>query len=375
MESNLHRLINEKLAVLGRVDLPGIGSIKVSRASAKVDYHEGVIEPPEGYLEFEGNTSALDAFYFCDSEDSIYGDANNSGVYQEINRYFEKQEPYIIPEVGRLEKIGDDIIFEQDDESCHIESFRVLKPVQFVPLTSGADFVKKSTTPKRPLNGTKSSFSWKLWVALILILLNVGLLFYALNYNTFSSGSKVSVNLPEDRLNIRPMEDQVDDEVDSVTEEYSADEWDAAGEQDEEDATDAKDTQEEDTIDTSADFQSYTMPEIVEDDPVIDEAINDEYNREETGQIKNIESEALGLARLLELNTKGETCALVLGAFGNAQNITNMQQDLESKGFRVYTQEIGELTRVGVYVPCRSGSEAVSLGRQVIESGAWLLKL
>lgn len=373
MIADLHNLINKKLAVFNRVDLPNIGSLTVWRTSASVNYQENHIAPPTAAIKFNSDKDNLDPFYFVDMGSSIYGEDQSDALHHLMLDAFEKGESYIIEDLGQFKSIDGQVVFEQDEDTPHLMPFKVLKPVQFVPISRSHEFaLRHQTVGSTKVPTGRRVRSWKLWLAATLVLLNVGLIAYALNYQKFKSSEKVPVNLPEDRINIKPEEKEMPTLADSFLMDSKA--IDSA-------AIDipTEDTPPEDNIDalpedTSVNFQSFNSfgkAEGIEDTPK--KSPNQDNSPVDAEKPSNEVQSAED--KLRQLNQQGRDCVLVLGAFGNGDNVTRMRADLEARGFSVYTQAKGTLTRVGIYLPCESGDRSVDLGRQAMDSGAWLLKI
>jgi cell division septation protein DedD len=73
----------------------------------------------------------------------------------------------------------------------------------------------------------------------------------------------------------------------------------------------------------------------------------------------------------------GRPCVIVTGSFSKSTNINKMVKHLQSKGYKVYTENLGELTRVGVEHTCTAGSNIDSIVETIksqINSDAWILE-
>jgi hypothetical protein len=69
-------------------------------------------------------------------------------------------------------------------------------------------------------------------------------------------------------------------------------------------------------------------------------------------------------------------CVIITGSFSRDSNIKNQRTRLENLGYSVYTENIGNLTRVGVLVDCKEANlkSELSYIRANIESAAWIME-
>jgi cell division septation protein DedD len=94
----------------------------------------------------------------------------------------------------------------------------------------------------------------------------------------------------------------------------------------------------------------------------INKAKSNSSNKFENGRIEKLD---------------GRPCVIVTGSFSKSTNTVKMVKHLQSKGYKVYTESLGELTRVGVVHQCTAGSNIDSIVETIknqINSDAWILE-
>ena|GEM_PF-3705522 len=69
------------------------------------------------------------------------------------------------------------------------------------------------------------------------------------------------------------------------------------------------------------------------------------------------------------------SCVIIVGAYGEGNNMRTMMNKLEAKGYKVYVDSARSLSRVGVYSACDQGdlNQNLSYLKQNIEPTSWIL--
>lgn len=71
-----------------------------------------------------------------------------------------------------------------------------------------------------------------------------------------------------------------------------------------------------------------------------------------------------------------ESCVIVSGSFSSSSNVNRMTEIIQSHGYPVYKEGVGDLVRVGAIVNCNPGELEAHLSyiRENIEQASWLLE-
>ena len=68
-------------------------------------------------------------------------------------------------------------------------------------------------------------------------------------------------------------------------------------------------------------------------------------------------------------------CIIIVGAFGNINNVSKMLRKIEKLGMTGYQDsQLSRLTRVGVKAECNSINQSLQLVKNKIEPSAWILE-
>lgn len=111
----------------------------------------------------------------------------------------------------------------------------------------------------------------------------------------------------------------------------------------------------------------------VEDEPT--EEVEPDYSSFDNEPRED--SKADDAATGLEESSEDEnlSCVIIVGAFSNERNTRQMKDYLSKANYTVFTQNAGQLTRVGLYTHCEPSKILKELRevRKEIEAGAWIL--
>lgn len=375
----LAQMINNHLSTFKRVDIADVGSLELVQNPAKLDVAKSQVFPPYKSIEFDSK-KALRARYSLHASSDLMtvSDARREellhmieGLGSSIWEVTGAGSRFELPFVGSFYQKDGAIRFAQDDSSPLLAAGHRMANIHFVPIKRLESV--KTIPPVAPANSTtkKKVKQIAVTLAFVLIAVNVGLLGWAL-LKKFQDDpfDRLPVNLPEGRVNVKPSMDAplpkaLPMPVDSA--------------QLQQDSLVSPDSLE----DTSGVLQSFVPePEEKVDSPKPEVKVEKE-NLSETEPAKkspaptkpNNKASYNNTSLLLELNTRGDDCALVLGAFSKAGNVTRMKSQLESEGYRVYEERGNNLTRVGIFVPCEETNRVLREARNKYNPEAWVFKI
>lgn len=375
----LAQMINSHLSTHKRVDIADIGSLELVHNPAKLDVSNSLVIPPGKSIHFDAR-KALRSRYSLHASLSFMNVSD--GKREEILRLIDGLGTsiwettslggqYEVPHVGTFYQEQGAIQFAQDDSSPLLAAGQQMANIQFVPIKR-LESVKTKPPAAPAKSSTKKSFKQlAVTFAFIIIFINVGLLGMAL-IKKFQADpfDRLPVNLPEGRVNVKPSTDAplpnaLPMPIDSASIPQ--------------DSLISRD----DLADTSGLFQSFVPEAQTEDELQIFEGqadtgipIESDASPQTMTPSKSKSLEGSNNSNLLlQLNAKGDGCAIVLGAFSNAGNVERMKSKLESEGYKVYEEKISKLTRVGILVPCEDGNSGLSVARNKYNPEAWVFKI
>jgi hypothetical protein len=314
----VNQIIDIKLQEWGRVDLRGIGTIKLLHDNAVIDWTESVIKPPAALIVFS-ETDHIDPQFSIHNnalllEHELDYDRYLEHFFQEINEC----DCLVIENLGRFVKSeGGKIRFNYDPHSSHIQAFS-LKAVYSISIPS-------QTVSANPAHVQSDTIARRFDKRLLVRLgFSVAFLLFAMIvYNQYNllKFNKTFVSIPEDRVNVKP---------------------------------------------ESLVLSDIYFPDTSE---LLDSDIAAEPEMEEIEDVITT-----GPTDLDDIQKLSKTdCLIVVGAFSLDANANRMLELLSKQGYEAGTDAGGGLTRVGIKVACEDYSDLLNRIRSEIEPNAWIL--
>jgi len=354
----LHQLILNQLATLGRVDLEEVGTLELNNHPAVVNRAEGLVSPPYNSIDFDAEKLPQKSFLVH------YEDFNS-----EFSHALAQESGYLIEQVGTFYQRGGVVHFQQDSESPLIQSGRQLSVIQFTPirrLDKVTEVEPVITAMPRPTR----AFKWKKYAflaVLFLVFFNLGIFgLAALKKYGLQGGERVKVNMPDDRVNVKPS-DQIPLPNVPVVPIDTVVVPEILGEDSEEEM----DIQELESIEEIV-IPKDVIPSAKEGTAPKPKILTPDLSTVSPNKLKrHINS----TSSLIDLNKKGKDCAIILGSFSKKSNVDNLRAMLEGDGYKIFEEQNNNMTRVGILIPCEEQIKGLNLARTDFHPEAWILKV
>jgi len=343
MHADVATLISELLYEHNSVIVPGLGGFVAQQRAATIDQVQGTLYPPSKDLDFNDHLVVNDGLLI-----NAVMEANNlrhetarqkvEDFVASVKATLKNRDMYRIPKVGRLYQDHEGHLqLLPDNTNFNTESYG-LPSVQFYPVlkrqqqTKGSTPTTKKTTPKPKAAAQVSNlFRRALPYIGVLALVLVALSMYFIFQNDGTVSPPVTDNSPETeepvqlmptgegkrRINIPPGS--------------------------------------EDNADTPPTFRDEN-PQVGSTDEESESAIDTE-----TPTLAPNQKEAI----------------VIIGKFGNRQNVQKLVQKIYQAGYDAYTDNDEGLTRVGVQFAYEDQAElnrVLQNVRRKFEENAWILK-
>ena len=351
----------------GFVLLPGGGVFYLQRYPARIDNKAESIVPPGYVVDFVPSTYIADyflAYYIAEKTNSNFHFWNRElkALGEELNN-LESGEQFDLLELGVLEKDAAGNLHYESHGLKGIKGFNTLEvlPCKPIPLhykTEKSVSEHESSAPGPPPISKKKEIAKKNsrlsilgWFLVIL----AAILLSSIIYDRCGAVVVDDIidpppHISEDRFNQPPEKLYVD----------SFQKEDSNGlDQNYQNSEDYEYIEKEEYHDEHLDSDTF-----LEDADENEKFNEDVYHYEESGEAGND-----------YLMVSGR-CIIVTGSFSNQVNIARQSQLLENLGYSVYTENIGNLTRVGVLVNCDQDvlySELDNL-RANVEAASWIME-
>ncbi len=353
--------IQELLYNHNSVIIPAFGGFTTGYRPASIDHVQGVIYPPSKDLKFNRYLTLNDGIliqHLCDTKGWTRAEAEQAvkDWVAEMKSALERREMLEFPKVGRLYlDFEGNFQFLQDNTNYNRESFG-LPTVGFYPVARNRKKLataERQTPQPRPvseatildLGGNPSqSQVVSVWfqrnipyfVAASVMILSLTIW---VSSNEITPGTSnlaaLTKTVSEDRVNTKPQRAE-DSEITSL---YA-----------------------EDMIDRTAEKPK---------------------KREEMSILPSFEEKNTPLAEDRDLDTEGATVApgteeavVIIGSFGNKENVDRLVKKVYSKGYEPFTMQDGKLTKVGVRFAYETTSEIREKRRAVADDfdvKAWIM--
>ncbi|MEL7118106.1 MAG: HU family DNA-binding protein [Bacteroidota bacterium] len=300
------------------ISIPGLGSIISEYKEAKIDPIQGKISPPAKELKFNKNMVLNDGVLVNRIKESTglsLSEAKNlvNDYVEQVKMALDRKEIVVIPKIGKLYKDYDDNFqFLPEQTNFNVESYG-LPDVEFRPIVRTQEEVKQSGVaaavkdPSVPTQEEKINSSVANWfqknlaliasLTAILIIIAIITMVYDLNPST-EAASNEAENATSPRINESPSRNAAENE-------------------------------------NTAGFDSLDA----------DEQIS---MIEEEEDVSPVEEPTI-------MNQR--TCVIVIGLFGDPQNVQRLVERIYKAGYEPYTEKKGKLTRVGVQFAYEESSE------------------
>lgn len=314
MEIDVGTYVSDLLYKNEKVNIPGLGAFSADYKSAVIDHVQGKITPPSKDLNFNSNLVVNDGLlinYVKEKHDLSYAEAQKA-VEDYVGRVKEaiaRREIVVFPSVGRLYKDYEQKLqFLPDNTNFETNSFG-LPTVQFYPIVKAEKKapISELKSKKKGLNALSNPLSshkissWfqrglPLIIVLSVIVVGTGLYFLLTANQSKKENIEIS-RVPESRVNISPTQE---------------------------------DPQEEGTTSATPDELAEDLPEDQNSD-LIEVTADEDLDTEAPTPAPN-----------------QKYCVIAIGVFGSKKNIEKLVQKIYEEGFEPYTEQKGNLTKVGV---------------------------
>ncbi|MEQ8706143.1 MAG: SPOR domain-containing protein [Phaeodactylibacter sp.] len=309
MEMDIGNYISTLLYENKTVALPGLGSFEAAYQPALIDQVQGALHPPGKTISFNANLVGDDGLLVGMIQDRYALSANDAaqmleGYVHQIREAIAGREIVVFPKVGRLYKdYENNLQFLPDGNNYDIDSYG-LPTVNFYPVARSSRTPPVKAAPKkkvvRPVVPKAAEAANNgLIAAIAAATIVVGVAVYFLIFGADQQQEQGMQPVPTSRVNVRPGDDE------------------EATAQPEEPSTPSR--EEEKTA--------------LQEDPA---GSDTERPTPAPGQ---------------------QSYVIIVGVFGNPENVKNLIDDIYDAGYEPYTEKAGSLTKVGVQRTYRSEAE------------------
>jgi cell division septation protein DedD len=372
--TQLINYIKYELQTRKTMDLPGLGMLSLQRLPAVFDHDKSTIRPPQYKLKFNSNETTNRPLPQSIQNDLLH---LSNIITEDLSKYGRSK----IKNLGSFSQDGGNINFISDP--AFESSYSIgLKPQENVKEVSKIYNGENGTAiPTETLITKKQAYNDD-WLQSLMKYLLYGLLAALLIYALFNIELPSSKPSPIKQSNY-PLDTVAKDSsgLDTIGQ--------AALEQAKIDsAIFAQNMAIKDSIEAAKKIEDNNK--IKETQPIAQsESKVQKFTRKPTpptsknataGYRKN-ESEKIDTNGLNKFNkgelghVEGKPCVVVTGAFAKSTNTVRMIRQLQAKGYKVYTEEIGDLTRVGILYQCTATNDSlVEKVKNQVNKDAWILK-
>ena len=328
MQVDIGQYIGALLYTHDTVSIPGLGSFVSVYQASTVDPVQGELAPPAKAIKFNRNLSVDDGLlvnYISQQEKISQQEAAQllSAYTSKIKEAIEEREIVSFSGLGRLYKDYEGHYqFLADGTNFNTDSYG-LPSVKYFPVAKAGSYAKETTptAEKKKITTTKfadrfssvlnNSLAIAIGVATVVILVAAYFLFF--RDNGFSD-KEATITVPTSRVNVSPGNDD--------TAEY-----------------------EEDNGEMPTD--EITSPSSTEGTGIEDDTE------------KTIDTEEPTIA------PEQDYFIIIIGSFGNAENVQRLVQKIYQAGYEPYTEAAGKLTKVGIQKTYTEKSEIESVLKDI----------
>ncbi len=355
------------------IALPGLGLFMLKNYPARIDPRNDKIYPPGKAVEF------LEAPGISDYYAAFFVSTRLEGDFQSWQREIEQlaDEVKNLPADGQMTlgklgsisktKRGLELARSAEGAVNSLNQLQVLecKVVAAIKPSGSASTESPKSSESQPIVGHEpkpsapgasntgiKKVNWRFWVGLLLlaVMLFLMLFYMGRDESTPDQEYEMPPHITDQRLNQPPDQFYVD--------------------------TFENDTFEDRRQDPPVyrDFDNDESNDFPEDTGEQYETEEDEEPEEEADEwIESVPESEMNLD-LQEEDT--EMCVIVTGAFSSMSNVREMTRKLQDMGYAVYSEDIGNLTRVGAVIDCNEDQlETHLMNLQAnLEPGAWILE-
>jgi cell division septation protein DedD len=372
--------------------LPGLGTLLLHRQAAYFADDNATIIPPSYKLNFKS-----DKLENSSLPQAVQNDLEHLSnlINEDLSKYGRSK----IKNLGTFTKEAENINFTSDPnfESSYTIGLKTIPNVRVADkIFTGSKEAVVSTETLITKKASKSSSELNQGLKNVLLYLLYGAIAAGILYALFNIKIPTSKNIESKP---KPIDTLVQNKV---TEDTSYHETSAISD------TNIANSKNRDTIIVKPIIEAQNETKVTKSDPAISEFSEPKSNavQSKTDHNKTANAKASGTAKatssVKNLGSKkgsssedkendspnkfeksklekrdGRPCVIVTGSFSKSTNIAKMVKHLQSKGYKVYTENLGELTRVGVEHTCSAGSNIDSIVETIksqINSDAWILE-
>ncbi len=355
------------------IALPGLGLFMLKNYPARIDPRSDKIYPPGRAVEFLEAPGISDYYVAFFVSTRLEGDFQS--WQQEIKQVADEAKNLPVDGQMSLGKLGSisktnrglELVKSAEGAVSPLNQLPVLecKAVAAIKPSSvtAAENPQKTEQQQIASQESKSSapgaaktvakkVNWRFWVSLLLLALLLFFMFFYLGREESAPDQEYEMppHISDQRLNQPPDQHYVDTFENDTFEDRR------------EDPPVYRDFDNDETNDFPEDTEEKYEPqdeEVPEEEP--DEWIESvpESERNQTYQ-----------------EEESEKCVIITGAFSNMSNVREMTRKLQDMGYAVYSEDIGNLTRVGAVIDCHEDQLQTHLMnlQANLEPGAWILE-
>jgi cell division septation protein DedD/nucleoid DNA-binding protein len=292
------------------VALPGLGSFEAAYQPAVIDQVQGELHPPGKTISFNPNLVSDDGLLSGMVEERYGVSATDASqmlesYVKEVREAIGRREIVVFNKVGRLYRdYEDNLQFLPDGNNYDVESYG-LPTISFYPVARSARPPHSKEQPRKaapraiPAKSAQAANNG-LIAAIAAATIVVGVAVYFLIFGTDTGQEQSMQPVPTSRVNVRP------------------------GDQ----------------------AATATVPEEGGSEPV----------DSSTAGIENPTEESADTERPTPVPGQ-QSYVIIVGVFGNPQNVKQLIDDIYDAGYEPYTEKAGKLTKVGVQRTYRSEAE------------------
>lgn len=391
MTHSIPYYIREQLREDRTVCVPGVGVFELLQHAATFSEGRSVLLPPSLSLVFteqQGNSSPLV------ERISTVENLSEEKAEKKLLRYAEglfnkllNLNQVHIEGIGTLQKTTTDRILFSDTVASLTDELNGLQSLRLNPIQHMANSEPDFNTTGGDENGAidltvQPSPSRPWWIPILGGLLLA--LIYVLTQKTCKGDSGAGVfgdsgDRIEESRSAKAEETLVDVPIDDTdtSNNLGAGTQEADSEDDSAVITEAEVIAAE--LDNSAEAEEEAVPTLTED--TMEEVVEEEADLQTTAPRVPVtpeqkETTESGTSAIKSVSYDGQTCIIVVGAFGKAKNVLRMMERVEGLGYQVYTSEYNGLTRVGLQFSCKAEEldRYIAEARTKLESKAWYLQ-
>ena len=341
-----NQLLIKQLLELRRVDLPHFGSIVLDRHPATIDFANQLIHPPSVSLRFIDDQRVDETYCpeFNFKHLTNIGDIKEQFL-QELQDGLNDVGSCEIKYIGSFERKDNKISFQADKSSPYFSLNSDFEPVHFTPIR------RSSAAQPQEISQNRKGWHWKAKAIVTLTVVNLVLLLlagiYLINKET---NHALPTGLPEERVNVKPSDNLPLPNAIPLPKQDSLDSSEIAKD------SIGSNLELEETVDTLAEPMHQTK--------------KDEDRETNISSYKDPISEPKITNDPLKSRNN---CHIIIGSFGNLDNVQKMVKQVEAKQYKPYTQQVGGLTRVGITLDCNQVEKELDQIKRIFNDQAWIL--